>query len=87
MYIGHVALLTDLMATLAERKPALQNSLVVVFIANEENGTFKGVGVDQLALEGHMTDLLKGPLFWIDSAGTPLGHALCFYCYALFCYI
>lgn len=64
-----MALLTDLMATLAEKKPKLQNSLVVVFIANEENGTFKGVGVDQLALEGHMTELLKGPLFWIDSAG------------------
>ena len=66
---GHVAMLTDLMATLATTKPALKNTVVVVFIANEENGTFKGVGVDQLALEGHLDKLLKGPLFWIDSAG------------------
>lgn len=66
--LGHVAVLTDLMATLAENKPALKRSIVVVFIANEENGSFKGVGVDQLALEGYMDRLKGGPLFWIDAA-------------------
>jgi acetylornithine deacetylase len=66
--LGHVALLTDFMMTLAEHKPALRTAIVVVFIANEENGTFSGVGVDQLALEGYLYDLKRGPLFWIDAA-------------------
>lgn len=39
-----------------------------MFIANEENGKFKGIGVDQLALEGHMDALKNGPVFWVDAA-------------------
>lgn len=66
--LGHVAVLTDLLATLGETKPALKRSIVVVFIANEENGSFKGIGVDQLAKEGYMDQLKNGPLFWIDAA-------------------
>jgi len=50
--LGHVALLTDIMCSLAELKPALRHSVAVVFIANEENSTFVGIGVDQLAKEG-----------------------------------
>lgn len=68
--LGHVAMLTDLMATLAEKKPPLKTSVVCVFIANEENSAFVGVGVDQLAKEGYMDFLKPGPLFWIDSADT-----------------
>lgn len=66
--LGHVALLTDLMATLAELRLQLETTIVVIFIANEENSTFVGIGVDQLAKEGHMDELKGGPLFWIDSA-------------------
>ena len=66
--LGHIALLTDLMATLAEKKPQLKTSIVLVFIANEENGDFVGVGVDQLAKEGYLDSLKAGPLFWIDAA-------------------
>ena len=66
--LGHVALLTDFLACLAENKPVLKNSIVVIFIANEENGAFKGIGVDQLEKEGYMDSLKGGPLFWIDSA-------------------
>ena len=47
-------------------RPVLKQSVVGVFIANEENGTFKGVGVDQLSLEGYLDDLKKGPVYWID---------------------
>lgn len=43
-----MALLTDLLATLAEKKPALKTSIIVVLIANEENSTFVGIGVDQV---------------------------------------
>lgn len=66
--LGHVAMLTDLLATLGEHKPILKSSVVVVFIANEENGTFRGVGVDQLHREGYLDELKNGPLFWVDAA-------------------
>lgn len=66
--LGHVAVLTDMMISLAEQKPALTHSVVVVFIANEENGTFRGVGVDQLAREGYLDILKNGPVFWVDAA-------------------
>lgn len=66
--LGHVALLTDLMCTLAEQKPALKHSVAVVFIANEENSTFVGVGVDQLNKEGYIDHLKPGPVFWVDAA-------------------
>ena len=66
--LGHVALLTDLMASLAEQKPALLTSVVVVFIVNEENSSFVGLGVDQLATENYLDELKAGPLFWIDAA-------------------
>jgi acetylornithine deacetylase len=66
--LGHVALLTDLLCTLAEHKPALKTSVVVVFIVNEENSSFVGLGVDQLAKEGYLDKLKSGPLFWIDAA-------------------
>jgi acetylornithine deacetylase len=66
--LGHVALLTDLMATLAEQKPILKTSVVVVFIVNEENSSFVGLGVDQLVKENYLDGLKGGPLFWIDAA-------------------
>ena len=66
--LGHVALLTDLLISLAEKKPVLHTEIVVIFIANEENSTFIGVGIDQLAKEGYMDSLKAGPLFWVDSA-------------------
>jgi acetylornithine deacetylase len=66
--LGHVALLTEFLVQLGEKRPALKRSIVVVFIANEENGSFLGVGVDQLDKEGYMEELKGGPLFWIDSA-------------------
>lgn len=63
-----VALLTDLLISLAEQRPALRTSVVAVFIANEENSTFVGIGVDQLAKDGYLDSLKAGPLFWIDAA-------------------
>lgn len=60
--LGHVALLTDLFVSLAEKKPQLSHSIVAIFIANEENGTFVGVGVDQLVKEGYLNDLKNGAI-------------------------
>lgn len=68
--LGHIALLTDFMAQLGEKKPQLKHTIVVVFIANEENSAFSGIGIDQLSLEGYIDELKAGPVFWIDSADT-----------------
>jgi len=66
--LGHVALLTDLFITLAEKKPKLAVSVLGVFIANEENSEIQGVGVDELVKKGMLSKLKNGPLYWIDSA-------------------
>lgn len=66
--LGHVAMLTDFFASLAEKRPLLKRTIACVFIANEENGTFKGIGVDQLSIEGYLDSLKNGPVFWIDAA-------------------
>ncbi|CAN6486324.1 unnamed protein product [Victoria cruziana] len=66
--LGHVALLTELMKRLAQVKPKLKCTVVVVFIANEENSSILGVGVDALVNAGLLNKLKDGPLFWIDTA-------------------
>jgi len=66
--LGHVALITDMMANLAEKKPKLATSVFAVFIANEENSEIKDVGVEPLVAQGKLDKLKKGPLYWVDSA-------------------
>lgn len=46
----------------------MTSTIIVVFIANEENSNFSGIGVDQLVKEHYLDNLKKGPLFWIDAA-------------------
>ncbi|XP_057978542.1 acetylornithine deacetylase isoform X2 [Malania oleifera] len=66
--LGHVALITELMRRLGETKPDLKSTVVAVFIANEENSSISGVGVDALVKDGLLNKLKEGPLFWIDTA-------------------
>ncbi|KAL6911756.1 hypothetical protein ACP4OV_000561 [Aristida adscensionis] len=66
--LGHVALVAQLMRRLGEVKPALKHSVVAVFIANEENSSVTGIGVDGLVKDGLLDKLKTGPLFWIDTA-------------------
>jgi len=66
--LGHIALLTDFLCSIATLRPVLQHSIYVVFIANEENSSTLGVGVDQLAKDGRLDCLKNGPIYWIDSA-------------------
>ncbi|XP_043718380.1 acetylornithine deacetylase-like [Telopea speciosissima] len=66
--LGHVALVTELMRRLGETKPKLKTTVVAVFIANEENSSILGVGVDELVKHGLLNKLKEGPLYWIDTA-------------------
>lgn len=66
--LGHVALLSVLLAHIAETKPKFSFTLVVVFIANEENAEIPDIGVDGLVKNGKMAHLKKGPMFWIDAS-------------------
>eukprot|EP00268_Persea_americana_P060447 TRINITY_DN7535_c0_g1_i4.p1 TRINITY_DN7535_c0_g1~~TRINITY_DN7535_c0_g1_i4.p1 ORF type:complete len:296 (+),score=46.60 TRINITY_DN7535_c0_g1_i4:132-1019(+) len=66
--LGHVALVTELMRKLGQTKPQLKSTVVAVFIANEENSSVLGIGVDALVKDGLLNKLKEGPLFWIDTA-------------------
>ncbi|KAL7590114.1 hypothetical protein Lser_V15G39235 [Lactuca serriola] len=55
------------MKKLGQTKPKLKSSVVAVFIANEENSSIPGVGVDVVVKDGLLDKLKIGPLFWIDT--------------------
>lgn len=60
--LGHVALVTELMRRLGQTKLELKNTVVAVFIANEENSSVLGIGVDALVKDGLLDKLKAGPL-------------------------
>ncbi len=66
--LGHVAVLTDLFAQLAESEVELDHSVVGVVIADEELSNTHGVGIGRLVKDGRLDHLKNGPLYWIDSA-------------------
>jgi len=66
--LGHVALITDILVSIARRRPVFKRTLIVVFIANEENNSHPGVGVDGLMSAGKLDIVRNGPLFWVDCA-------------------
>eukprot|EP00727_Mastigamoeba_balamuthi_P014497 m51a1_g9672 putative acetylornithine deacetylase-like (421) ;mRNA; f:1266949-1268907 len=65
--LGHCALVTLLMEALAKERPALDASVVAVFIADEESPSGKA-GAEMLLSHGHFDRLKNGPVFWIDCA-------------------
>lgn len=60
--LGHVALVAELMKKLGQTKPNLKSTVVAVFIANEENSSITGIGVDALVKDGLLNKLKNGPL-------------------------
>lgn len=66
--LGHVAVLTDLFAQLAEHDVELDHTVVAVIIVNEEMSNTHGVGINRLVKEGKLAHLKDGPLYWLDSA-------------------
>eukprot|EP00878_Enallax_costatus_P036747 GHUV01041295.1.p1 GENE.GHUV01041295.1~~GHUV01041295.1.p1 ORF type:complete len:397 (+),score=107.15 GHUV01041295.1:486-1676(+) len=66
--LGHVALMTELFRQLGTLKPQLKPTVLGVFIANEENSTLLGIGVDELVKRGMLDKCKEGPLYWLDTA-------------------
>jgi acetylornithine deacetylase len=66
--LGHVAVLTDLFAQLAERNIELDHTVVAVIIANEELSNTHGVGINRLVKDGKLDHVKNGPVYWLDSA-------------------
>ena len=66
--LGHVALVSELLAELATSKPKLKVGVIVIFIANEENSSIEGVGVDEMEKHGLLAQCKNGPLYWVDCA-------------------
>eukprot|EP00494_Astrolonche_serrata_P022948 UN23205 len=65
---GHVGMFTHLFKQLAETKFKPNLNIYCVFIANEENSSLMGIGIDELTKQGELKALSKGPLYWVDSA-------------------
>lgn len=74
---GHVAMETMFMKQLAESGVELNFNLCIIFIANEENSSLSGIGIDELEKHGELEKLKTGPVYWVDSAdfGPTLGTA------------
>ncbi len=75
--LGHVALLTDLLAGMAERDLRPKATLTVVLIANEEEQPTPQIGLDYVVGTGCMDVLQRGPIYWLDAAdfGPTIGTA------------
>lgn len=73
--LGHVAVLTDLLAQLAEAGLRPRRTLKVVLISNEEATSLPGLGLEYVAEQGRLKDLLGQPVYWLDAAnfGPTLG--------------
>lgn len=66
--LGHVAVLTDLLAQLAESGARPRRTLKVVLISNEESSDLPGLGLGYVAEQGRLADLAGQPVYWLDSA-------------------
>ncbi len=66
--LGHVAVLTDLLAQLGEQDLKPHRTLRVVLISNEEAAPVADCGLDYVAEQGGLEPLAKGPIYWLDSA-------------------
>jgi acetylornithine deacetylase/succinyl-diaminopimelate desuccinylase-like protein len=73
--LGHVALLTELLADVAQRNMVPQKTIQVLFISNEEESSVPGIGLDYFVQMRGLSTLTNGPLVWLDSAdfGPTLG--------------
>ncbi len=82
--LNHVALMTILLKEMSEQDIKLDYRLVVVFIADEENGVDPNIGIEHLMKDGYLDRCKGGPLYWLNlvaiypliGCGTRLAFAL-----------
>lgn len=75
--LGHVAVLTDLLAQMGDRDLRPSRTLTVVLIANEEESPRPELGLDYVVGAGKLAHLRGQPMYWLDSAdfGPTVGTA------------
>lgn len=66
--LGHVAVLTDLLAQMGAANARPKKTLKVVLIANEEEAPVPEIGLDYVVDQGRLDDLQDGTIYWLDSA-------------------
>jgi acetylornithine deacetylase/succinyl-diaminopimelate desuccinylase-like protein len=66
--LGHVALVAELVATLAEQGLRPERTLKVVLISNEEEAPLPEIGLDYAVSVGALDSLKDGTIYWLDSA-------------------
>jgi acetylornithine deacetylase/succinyl-diaminopimelate desuccinylase-like protein len=73
--LGHVALLTEWLLQLHACGERHKRTLHIVMIANEEERSIPGIGLEYVAEMGALEPLKNGPIYWLDSAdfGPTLG--------------
>jgi acetylornithine deacetylase len=73
--LGHVALLAELLLELHALGRRPKRTIYIVLIANEEERSIPGIGLEYVAEMGALEPLKGGPLYWLDSAdfGPTLG--------------
>ncbi len=73
--LGHVALLTEMLLAMSAAGVRPKRTIHIVMIANEEERTVPGIGLEYLGEIGALEPLKAGPIYWLDSAdfGPTLG--------------
>jgi len=66
--LGHVALVTELIAALGERGLRPERTLKAVLISNEEEAPLPEIGLDYAVSAGALESLKDGTIYWLDSA-------------------
>jgi acetylornithine deacetylase/succinyl-diaminopimelate desuccinylase-like protein len=66
--LGHVALLAELVARLAETGTRPKRTVEIVMISNEEEAPLPEIGLDYAVSAGALDSLKDGTLYWLDSA-------------------
>ncbi len=73
--LGHVALLTELLVELHDRRLSPEKTLRVIMIANEEESALPGIGMEAVLQAGFLDLLRDQTIYWLDSGdfGPTLG--------------
>lgn len=66
--LGHVALTTLILEKLAKNNVQLNYELIVIYIANEEDGRDTNIGAEHLLKDGYFEQSKNGCVYWLDAS-------------------